>query len=38
MTVLGKTEIEAIIPHREPFLLLDRVLELVPGEYVVAEK
>lgn len=36
--VLNKSKIEAIIPHREPFLLLDRVVELVPGEYAIAEK
>jgi 3-hydroxyacyl-[acyl-carrier-protein] dehydratase len=36
--MLDKTQIEAIIPHRDPFLFLDRVLELVPGESVVAEK
>ncbi len=36
--VLDKTQIEAIIPHREPFLLIDRVLEMVPGEYAIAEK
>jgi 3-hydroxyacyl-[acyl-carrier-protein] dehydratase len=36
--VLSRTEIEAILPHRDPFLLLDRVTELVPGEYAVAEK
>ncbi len=35
---LGRREIEAIIPHREPFLLLDEVLELVPGERIVARK
>jgi 3-hydroxyacyl-[acyl-carrier-protein] dehydratase len=35
---LDKSQIEAIIPHREPFLLLDRVLEMVPGEYAIAEK
>jgi 3-hydroxyacyl-[acyl-carrier-protein] dehydratase len=35
---LGKTEIEAILPHRDPFLLVDEVLELVPGEKVVARK
>jgi 3-hydroxyacyl-[acyl-carrier-protein] dehydratase len=35
---LGRHEIEQIIPHREPFLLLDEVLELVPGERVVATK
>jgi 3-hydroxymyristoyl/3-hydroxydecanoyl-(acyl carrier protein) dehydratase len=36
--VLGKAEIEAIIPHRYPFLLVDEVLELVPGERVAARK
>ena len=35
---LGKAEIEAIIPHRDPFLLVDEVLELVPGERVVARQ
>jgi len=37
-TRLGRREIEAIIPHREPFLLLDEVVELVPGSRVVALK
>jgi 3-hydroxyacyl-[acyl-carrier-protein] dehydratase len=36
--MLDRTQIEAILPHRDPFLFLDRVLELVPGEYAVAEK
>ena len=36
--MLDKSQIEEIIPHRDPFLLLDRVTELVPGEYAVAEK
>jgi 3-hydroxyacyl-[acyl-carrier-protein] dehydratase len=35
---LGRAEIEAILPHREPFLLIDEVLELEPGERVVARK
>ena len=35
---LGKAEIEAILPHRDPFLLLDEVLELEPGARVVARK
>jgi len=35
---LGKAQIEAILPHRDPFLLVDEVLELVPGERVVARK
>ena len=36
--MLDRTQIEAILPHRDPFLFLDRVIELVPGEYAVAEK
>jgi 3-hydroxyacyl-[acyl-carrier-protein] dehydratase len=35
---LGKAEIEEILPHRDPFLLLDEVLELEPGVRVVARK
>lgn len=36
--MLDRDALEAIIPHRDPFLWLDRVLELVPGESAVAEK
>jgi len=36
VTTLGKAEIEAILPHRDPFLLIDEVTELVPGQRVVA--
>lgn len=28
----GRAAIEAILPHRDPFLLLDEIVELVPGE------
>ena len=35
---LGRAEIEEILPHRDPFLLLDEVVELAPGERVVARK
>ncbi len=35
---LGRSEIEQILPHREPFLLLDEVTEIVPGERVVARE
>jgi 3-hydroxyacyl-[acyl-carrier-protein] dehydratase len=35
---LDRKEIEAILPHREPFLLIDEVLELEPGKRVVARK
>jgi 3-hydroxyacyl-[acyl-carrier-protein] dehydratase len=34
----GKAEIEQILPHRDPFLLLDEVVELDPGSRVVARK
>jgi 3-hydroxyacyl-[acyl-carrier-protein] dehydratase len=34
----GRPAIEAILPHRPPFLLLDEVLELEPGVRVVARK
>jgi 3-hydroxyacyl-[acyl-carrier-protein] dehydratase len=36
--MLNREQIEAILPHREPFLWLDRVIELIPGEYAMAEK
>jgi 3-hydroxyacyl-[acyl-carrier-protein] dehydratase len=35
---LGRSEIEEIIPHREPFLLLDEVTVIEPGSRVVATK
>jgi 3-hydroxyacyl-[acyl-carrier-protein] dehydratase len=38
VTTLGRAEIEAILPHREPFLLLDEVTEIEPGVRVVARK
>ena len=34
---LDRAGIEALIPHRDPFLLIDRVLELEPGARAVAE-
>ena len=35
---LGRAAIEEILPHREPFLLIDEVLELEPGKRVVARR
>jgi 3-hydroxyacyl-[acyl-carrier-protein] dehydratase len=35
---LDRAAIEAILPHREPFLLIDEVLQLEPGQRVVAVK
>jgi 3-hydroxyacyl-[acyl-carrier-protein] dehydratase len=34
----GIDEVMRRLPHRYPFLLVDRVLECVPGEFVVALK
>ena len=36
--MLGVKEIEAIIPHRHPFLLLDCIEELTPGVKAVGYK
>ncbi|AHY46669.1 fabZ: beta-hydroxyacyl-(acyl-carrier-protein) dehydratase FabZ [Rubrobacter radiotolerans] len=35
---LGATEIRKLIPHRYPFLLVDRVVELEPGKRAVGIK
>ena len=35
---LGIKEIQAIIPHRHPFLLVDRIVELEPDQHVVGIK
>lgn len=37
MVLLNKEQIKAIIPHREPFLLIDEVIELEPGKRCVAK-
>jgi 3-hydroxyacyl-[acyl-carrier-protein] dehydratase len=34
----GRDVIESILPHREPFLLIDEVTELEPGHRVVARR
>jgi 3-hydroxyacyl-[acyl-carrier-protein] dehydratase len=34
----GRDEIETILPHRDPFLLIDEVIELEPGRRVVARR
>jgi len=36
--LMDKAAIERILPHRDPMLLIDEVLELVPGERVLARK
>jgi len=37
-TVLDAPAIQAILPHRYPFLLVDRIVELTPGERIVGVK
>jgi 3-hydroxyacyl-[acyl-carrier-protein] dehydratase len=37
VTTLDRAGIEALIPHRDPFLLIDRVTELEAGARAVAE-
>jgi 3-hydroxyacyl-[acyl-carrier-protein] dehydratase len=37
-TTLDINEIQQILPHRYPFLLIDRIEQLVPGEHVTAIK
>ena len=36
--MLGIDEIMKVLPHRYPFLLVDRILEIVPGKRVVGVK
>jgi 3-hydroxyacyl-[acyl-carrier-protein] dehydratase len=36
--LMDKQAIEAVLPHRDPMLLIDEVLELEPGVRVVARK
>ena len=36
--LMNKEDIKKIIPHREPFLLVDEVLELEPGNSITAVK
>jgi 3-hydroxyacyl-[acyl-carrier-protein] dehydratase len=38
MTELDSAALLALIPHRPPFLLIDRVLDIDPGKRIVAEK
>ena len=38
MALLNQEQIKEIIPHRDPFLLIDEVVEMEPGVRVVAKK
>jgi 3-hydroxyacyl-[acyl-carrier-protein] dehydratase len=37
-SVLTSEQIQALIPHRPPFLLVDRIIELDPGKRIVGLK
>ena len=37
-TVLDSQAIQKLLPHRYPFLLVDRIVELVPRERIVGIK
>lgn len=36
--IMTQEQIKEIIPHRDPFLLIDEILELEPGKRAVAQK
>lgn len=38
MSLMGTKEIMEIIPHRQPFLLIDTIEELEPGKRAVGKK
>lgn len=38
MRHLGISEIQKIIPHRHPFLLLDEIEDFEPGQYAIGSK
>lgn len=38
MNTIDIHEIQRLLPHRYPFLLVDRVIEFTPGEHLVAIK
>lgn len=36
--IMNKQQIEQIIPHRDPFMLIDEITKIEPGKRVVAKK
>ena len=38
MSILESLAIQEILPHRYPFLLVDKIIELVPRQYIVGIK
>ena len=37
-TEFSLTDIQTILPHRYPLLLIDRIIEIIPGESITAIK
>jgi len=37
-TIFGLSEIQEILPHRPPFLFVDRVVKFIPNQMIVAER
>ncbi len=38
MTILDSRQIQEILPHRYPFLMVDKIIELIPRERIVGVK
>lgn len=38
MSIMNQEQIKEVIPHRDPFLLIDEIIEMEPGIRVVAKK
>jgi len=38
MVLLNREQIKEVIPHREPFLMIDEVIALEPGKKCIAKK
>ncbi len=38
MKEMGREDIEKIIPHREPFLLIDKIIDIEPGKKIKGVK
>ena len=36
--LMNQEQIKEIIPHRDPFLLIDEIVEMEPGKSIVAKK
>ena len=36
--ILNSNQIQEIIPHRYPFLMVDKIIEIVPGDYAIGIK